>query len=117
MRLPQANATLTAVSGGGLSEDDGGSYTGSADSAKWTGSADAYVSEEVLTDVDATGLNEAKRTFIVIPGDLQPTFVLRPEDTVTYTYAGASHTREIEDFAARLLAGHLPTVRCILRDT
>jgi hypothetical protein len=115
--LPQANAQLTSIAGGGLSEDDGGSYVAGADTPKWTGLVDAYVHEEVLATAGADGLDDAKLTYIVIPGGLPVSEPIIPADTVSFTYAGQSVTRIVQRVATHSLPSHLKTTRIFLRDT
>jgi hypothetical protein len=117
MLLPQSNAILTQIAGGGLSEDDGGATPAGADTAKWTGTASAYVHEEVLAVAGPAGLNEARQTYIVIPGNFAPDVTILPEDTITFTYDGTSRTRIVRQIERHTLPGHLKTVRCHFRDT
>lgn len=108
--LPQANATLLSINGGGASEDY--DAVEGADAVKWQGSADAYVKETITGRIEGGVLNKVKDTRLVIPGDLEPPVKLATGNTVTYVYDGVTITRRIFDWDASLLAGvpH-PTIR------
>lgn len=109
MSLPQVNATLTAITAAGTSDDyDTPAGVGAA---KWEGAAGAYVTERVLTGLQPGRVDRFRSTQIVIPGDLSPRVELAQGDTVAYRYAGAARTGRVLNFEAHLLAGVTPTVR------
>lgn len=112
--LPQRNATLTAITGPGFSTD--AELAATEGEAKWTGSADAYVSEKVVTSTAAGRLDLFTKTYVVIPGTLRPAVSLAPGDVLTYTYADQVFTRRVRDFEAHLMAGAPQTVRAYLED-
>lgn len=58
MRLPQANARLTAVTGKGFSED--WDSAGTSGTTRWSGKADAYVQAE------STDVRDGQRDSVVI---------------------------------------------------
>jgi hypothetical protein len=98
------NARLTAVSGGGSSED--GDQEAGSNPAKWTGSAEAYVREEVLDHTGSDGLDRLVKTEIILPGNLPVT--VEPEDTLTYTpFGGEPVTRKAEAVIDQRLVGTL----------
>lgn len=113
-RLPQANATLTAIRAPGFSAE--GETPATEGTARWTGSADAYVSEEQVTSTVAGRLDLFRKDVLVIPGTLRPAVSIQLGDAVTFSYAGAQQTRIVRAVRARLLNGVPQTVRLDLED-
>jgi hypothetical protein len=114
MRLPQVNATRVAIRGPGFSAE--GDLPATDGDAKWTGTADAYLSEEQVTSTAAGRLDLFRRDVLIIPGDLRPPVDLQLGDTVTFRYADTVQTRAVRGVRARLLAAMLATVRLDLED-
>jgi hypothetical protein len=113
-RLPQANATVTAITGPGFSADS--DLPAAPGTPKWTGSADGYVTEEQVTSAAAGRLDLLSKDAIVVPGDLRPAVDIALGDTVTFVYAGAEQTRTVRAVRARLLNGVRQTVKLDLED-
>lgn len=90
--LAQHNARLTKIAGGGFSED--GSFTAGSDTARWTGSVLAHVTETTLEQVDGNGLNQVKETRVLIPSTVN--VVPATGDTVTYTLNGTEYNRDVQ---------------------
>ena len=68
MRLPQANARLTAVTAKGFTEDwDDAGTTGSA---RWTGTADAYVQTDVASARDGSRESTVEARSVVLPSGI-----------------------------------------------
>jgi hypothetical protein len=92
--LPFHNAYLTAIKGGGTSEDydaDEGAGT-----PKWSGEAQAHVVEEVVEVPNAGGaLNEFRRTYVSVPSTVRPSPELTSGDTIVFTKDGVTHEREL----------------------
>lgn len=114
MPLPQSNARLSAITSPGFSAE--GDLPATPGEAKWSGSSDAYISEEQVTSTAAGRLDLFAKTVLVIPGDLRPAVNIALGDSVTYDYAGATRTRTVRAVRARLLAGVPQTVRIDLED-
>lgn len=82
--LPQKNAKLLSIAGGGLSEDY--NRAAGAPAPKWQGSVGAYVKSRIVSNFNASGrLDRIEAIDIIIPGDLIPAVTLAAGDTVTYT--------------------------------
>lgn len=90
--LAQHNAHLTRIAGGGTSEDY--DQPAGSDTARWTGSEEAHVTELVVEQVDGTGLNQVKETRVLIPSTVQ--VVPDTGDTVTYSVNGTETSREVQ---------------------
>lgn len=112
--LPQRNAVLTAITGPGFSAD--GDQAATTGTAKWSGSSDAYVTEEQVTSTQAGRLDLFQKDAIVIPGDLRPTVEVVLGDAVSFVYAGVEQTRTVRGVRARLLNGARQTVKIDLED-
>lgn len=95
--LPSHNAYLTAVQGGGLSENYDADET--AGSSLWSGEAEIFVYDELVT-VLAGGptpgrLDELSQTRMKIPSNLG--LAITSEHTVVYVKDGVTHTRRVRD--------------------
>lgn len=100
--LPQTNARLTLIAGGGFTEDY--DDADAADTAKWQGDADAYFSERVLNTVgDADTI--VKRSYLIIPSDLLPALSVEVEDTLTFVFADTTLTRKVAEIVDARLVG------------
>lgn len=94
--LPQANATLTAVKGGGFSEDY--DTAAGADTTKWQGEADAWVHDTMALASDlAGGRNLTTATYVVLPGGLAPK--ITAGDTLHLERDGVVSTREVREIS------------------
>lgn len=92
MKPPLANATLTSIAGGGTSEDyDTGP---GADTARWTGSVDAYLQERLEAQVAGQQLDAVDVSRLVVP--LAEGLNARRGDTVTYSYGGETFSRTVQ---------------------
>lgn len=119
--LPQVNAELTTVAGQGYTEDYGSSE--GADTAKWTGTLDAYFSESVVRSTAQGSLDLLRQTVLILPAAVLDVIAgeagqdaIEQGDSLTFTHKGASHTRKVRDLRAVELAGHLGTVKVWLED-
>jgi plastocyanin len=112
--LVQSNATLTRVNAQGFSADaDEAATTGSV---KWQGSTRAYVTEETIRSVEGQRADVLVVTSVIIPANVTPSVSIETGDTVTFTYAGASHTRTVRNHRAALLPGMPSTVKIHFQD-
>ena len=80
MRLPQANARLTAVTARGFSEDWDATET--AGSSRWTGRADAYVQTDDRQERDGSRDSRVQTRTVVLPSGIP----VQPGDTLALTY-------------------------------
>lgn len=113
MSLPQANAVLTGVSGGGYAEDY--DRPAGADTAKWSGSAEAYYQEK-RERVNANGdTSLILRRSLIVANDIT-TFA--EGDTLAFTFDGTSRTGKVQVIERReyALAGELQTTRLTMED-
>lgn len=89
--LPQVNATLTAVSRGGYTED----YSRPADDPEprvWQGTVDAYVQRKVRSGMnDQGGLQRALDVTIIIDDSIP--VVPQAGDVLTYIFSSTQATR------------------------
>ncbi len=109
VNLPEVNATLTDVSGGGSSEDYD-QATG-ADTSSWSGTLGAYLVEKVITRADGDGLNHFKQTYLIVPYGSVPVAI---DDTVSYIGPnGVATARDVRQIEPHPVAG---TTRLYLRD-
>ena len=90
--VPLVNATLTQIAGGGSSEDY--DSPAGADTARWSGTADAYVDEHMESQVTGQSLDAIDVTRLVVP--LTPGSQAQRGDTVTYTYGGQTVSRTVQ---------------------
>lgn len=90
---PLVNATLTKIEGGGTSDD--WDQPAGADTTRWTGTANAYLDEKILTEVNGNALDEIKQTRLVVPLDIGDLAVRG--DTVTYTQGANTFVRTVRD--------------------
>jgi hypothetical protein len=109
MRLPLVNATLTVIAGGG--GDANYDTPAGADLPKWEGEEDAYVVEELVEVQRDDSVDELQRTSIVITAERADG--VERGDTLTYSYRGQTHTREVRDLRVAVLAG---TARLVFTD-
>lgn len=92
--LPQRNAILTAIAGGGTTEDY--DSPAGADDPKWEGEADAWVHDSARAGSDlGGGFNLVKTTWVVIPGELAPFVAMG--DSVSLERDGVASTREVRE--------------------
>ena len=108
--LPLVNATLTKIAGGGTTED----YDTAAgtDTQRLAGSEDAYVVEDLLSEVSYGRLDQVEFTLVVVllaVGAL----VLRG-DTISFDHAGQTRSRTVRAVEQRRLMG---TVRLTCWET
>lgn len=101
MSIPVANATLTAISGGGLAEDY--DTPASAGSARWTGSVGAYVVDELVRAVSPGRVDELRKTSIVLPAGIARK--AQRGDALTFTYQGVDQTRTVGDIRITEVVG------------
>jgi ribosomal protein S28E/S33 len=80
MRLPQANARLTAVTGRGYSED--WDAAGTAGSTRWSGQADAYVQTQAQEVRDGGRDSTVITRSVVLPSEVP----VEVGDTLALTY-------------------------------
>jgi hypothetical protein len=84
--LPHSNALLTAIVSAGGSEDYDASAA--AGSSKWTGSAEAYFTEQRERSYAAGQADVILRRSLIIPGDLASELDLLEGDTLTVRFRG-----------------------------
>lgn len=116
--LPYTNATLTAVTGVGMSADY--DTPASSGTTRWTGSAGIYVAEEIVeaispptaTSSTSNRIDEIKQTRLELPYDVGKVVVRG--DTLTYTYEGASVSRVAGTISHAALVGR---VRVLLENS
>jgi hypothetical protein len=102
--LPQTNARLTKVAGGGTSEDY--DVPEGADDAKWEGDADAYYQEK-RERVSAGGDTDlVLRRALIVETDLGIDF--EEGDTVAFTLSVGDRTGKVQVIERRELAGMGP---------
>ncbi len=115
--LPLTNATLTQIAGGGHTEDwDRGP---GADLIRWSGAADAYVTEKSTTTIITEGakdvypsLTEAKLTRIVVDSSVGN--LVQKGDTITFTWNNQTGIqRQVDNTQTYTLFG---TTRLWLRE-
>lgn len=114
MGLPESNARLVGIAGGGSAEDY--DVPAGADAEKWAGDADAYLVEKVLSQpgrsADGTGARDVLRQdYLVIEHSLSAI----PEigDSLSFVQDGVEHTREVRQIERHKIAG---TARFYLTD-
>lgn len=95
--LPQTNARVTAITGGGAPRQYGAAATPGG--AKWSGDEPAYYMDKVHSTiaVDSGALVRVIDSTLIVPPDLA---TIRAGDHVTYKLGTASYTREIADISA-----------------
>lgn len=98
--IPFANAQLALIAGSGSSEDYDASV--GAQTTKWSGSADAYVGEEVLDQVTGNRLDTLKQDYVSFIAGLAD---VQPDDYLTWTHAGVSVTRKVKTVLRREVLG------------
>jgi hypothetical protein len=110
MSLPQSNALLTEVTGGGGSED--WSTTAGAGTVLWSGSTPAYFTESRERTFGGSDDVLIRRTLIV-ETDLRD---WTEGETVTFTCRGSEYEGKVQAIEARSLpgVGSLATTRLML---
>jgi hypothetical protein len=95
LTLPQRNATLVGIGGGGTSEDY--DSPAGADTPTWEGEADAWVHDSTRQASDLSGgLNLVKTTYVVLPGELSR--YLSNGDTITFEHeSGELSSRDVRE--------------------
>jgi hypothetical protein len=112
--LPQANATLTRVAGGGYAEDY--DRAAGADSEKWAGSAEAYYQERRERVAAAGETTLILRRSLIVANDVAS---FSEGDVVSFTFDGSSRTGNVQVIERREYApaGELQTTRLTLEET
>jgi hypothetical protein len=101
--LPQSNATVTLIAGGGFSEDYG--VPDGADVERWRGARRCYVDESLVTTVVGEDVNEVTRTRLILAPE--PGRQVKRGDKVTYRYNGEVSTRKVRDVAMHSVSGEV----------
>lgn len=114
MSLPQVNARLKSIEGGGFTEDYDAPAT--VGTLKWEGDTGVYVTESVMQSTASGRLDRFKRTTVIIPGNLRPVVDLQSGDMLTYDYAGTEFKRKVVDYQAHMLPGLPQTVKIDVED-
>lgn len=111
--LPQTNATLTAVTGAGGSEDyDTAATTGAV---KWEGRATAYFSERRARVEDGDSTSIVVTRSLVVAASLPVEWA--QGDTLTFTYRGTATSGQVRAIERHEVPGvALATVRLTLED-
>jgi len=105
--LPKTNARLTRIAGGGTLEDF--DEQAGPDTDRWAGEVSAYVVERVLSEVASGRLDEAKKTYLIVPHGIP----VELGDTVSYVFEGAATQRQVKVIERHALVG---TTRLHLED-
>lgn len=92
--LPFTNITVTAIKGGGTSKYRG-TPAGSDPVTRFSGSLDAWLGAEVLTDFRGEDRTEIERAYIGIPRSANTG--IQRGDTVLYTEDSQPKEREVKD--------------------
>lgn len=112
MSLPQSNATLTRVAGGGTSEDF--DVPAGADADKWAGKMGVYVQERTERLTHDRASDVIVERVVVVPASLPVEFA--QGDTLTLDRDGEVVTEDVRAVARRELPGVPGTVRLVLED-
>jgi hypothetical protein len=107
--IPRANATLTAITAVGTSDDYDDS--GTAGSQRWAGSVGAYVVDELIQDTTPGTVTERRRTSLVVPSTVARQ--IKRGDTITFNYQGVQQARRARDLRITEIVG---TARIALED-
>lgn len=84
VRLPHANARLTAVTRKGYSED--WDDAGTSGSSRWTGISDAYISDDQRNTYDSGRASKVISRSVIVPSGIS----VEVGDTLTISYKGAT---------------------------
>lgn len=98
--IPFTNATLTAIKGGGFSENYDQNESG--DTTRWSGSEPVYVGEERLTE-QGRRLEHTSRAYVAIPQSLG--IAVKQGDAVFFTHKSQPKERAVDDIRDLDLAG------------
>lgn len=90
MVFPLVNATLTKVAPTVSADYDLAAGDGVV---RWQGTLPAYLSEELVEDVEGNRVDVLLKTTIVIPAAIGR--LVQATDQITYAYDGATHTRQV----------------------
>lgn len=103
MDPPLINATLTKVEATGPSEDYG--VAAGPAVSRWTGSANAYLTEKDMTVVGGAGgeLNLVIADRLVVPYDVGK--LVKRNDSVTYAFDGTTFKHRVRDVQLYKLFG------------
>lgn len=114
MALPQANATLTSVSGTDFLED----YDrAEADAQRWQGRADAYYQEKRRWVGGAGGQDHVLSRSLIVDESVAGAVRFAVGDVLGFEFGGAALTGKVDDVERRTLPGHpLQTTKLTLRE-
>jgi len=91
--IPFANVRLQKVEGSGTSEDYG--QAEGLDAARWTGDADAYLGERLVTEIENGELNQVGLRRLTFAANLNTGVQLG--DHVTYEQDGILRRRQVRE--------------------
>lgn len=111
MTIPLANAVLTAINQGGTADDYDTPATGGA--ARWTGSVDIYVAEQILQaesppsagDLAPRDVDEVLTARLEIPAWVGAQ--IQRGDSLTFTYESATKVRTVRNIIRAPFVGRV----------
>lgn len=109
MAIPYVNATLTAITPPGSSDDY--DTPGSTGAARWTGASGVYIAEELIEDQTGDRVDELVQTRVEIPWPVGQ--LVKRGDTLTYEYEDQARQRVARNIIHAPIVGR---VRVTLED-
>lgn len=97
MELRRHNAYLTAIKGGGFTKAYGQAAGAAPD--LWTGEAEIFVDEELVTSTSGDRLDELKRAKALVPSNLD--VEVASGDTIVFTQDGVIRERRVRNVRKR----------------
>lgn len=108
MTFPLVNATVTRIAATRAEDYDQPAGEGAA---RWSGTAVAYLSDELVEDAADGRVDVLRKSTIVVPAHVAT--AAQTGDTITFAYAGATQTRAIQSI---LIDSFLGRARLALDD-